>query len=454
MPDPQSGASHASIPGQLIVEDWDRLTFRVNRVAYRSEEIFERERDQIWSRNWLYLGHETEVAKPNDFKSRTLGGRPLIFCRDTAGEVRAFLNSCPHRGTILCRETEGSSKLFQCFYHAWTFRNNGEVAAIPDESAYEASEGFRDSMRLRAVPRLEIHEGFVFVSFNPDVAPLLDYLGPAADYLTMVSEQHAEGMEVLPGTQLYTVRGNWKLAVENAMDGYHFSPTHNTFVGYLRETGFAVSDDDQYAYNLGNGHSLLILTGHGGRISMLWEPRFGEAEKERTAAHRAEMDTRLGPERAHQVADESHILFIFPNLLFFDLEGLSIRQLEPAAAGRTDVRAWQLVPREEDADTRALRMKTMVSFVGPGGLATPDDIEAYEAVQRGINATADDARAELDFSDMSRGMIDEVKGVRGRSIDEGAMRGFWRHWLQAIGLGEALVAHGDRPASVTEGSAA
>ncbi|MEU6034467.1 SRPBCC family protein [Actinomadura sp. NPDC047616] len=439
------------LPGGLVVEDWDALTFRVNRIAYRSQQIFRRERDRIWARTWLYLGHETEVAEPNDFRTRVLGGRPLIFCRDAEGEIRVFLNSCPHRGTVLCRETEGSTKLFQCFYHAWTFRNTGEIAAIPARDAYEASEGFFDAMKLRAVPRMAVHEGFVFVAFDPDVPPLLDYLGDAADYMTMVNEQHADGMEVLPGTQLYSVRGNWKLAVENAMDGYHFSPTHNTFVGYLRETGFAVTDDDQYAYNLGNGHSLLVLTGHGGRISMLWEPRFGEDEKRRTAEHRAEMDRRLGPERARYVADESHILYVFPNLLLFDLEGLSIRQLEPAGPGRTDVRAWQLAPRGEDEDTRALRMKTMVSFVGPGGLATPDDIEAYEAVQRGIEATADDPRAGLDYSDMSRGMVDEVKGVQGRSIDEGAMRGFWRHWVRAIGVADGLAVTGTRPASFLEG---
>ncbi|CAM5438539.1 3-phenylpropionate/cinnamic acid dioxygenase subunit alpha [Streptomyces afghaniensis] len=268
-------------------------------------------------------------------------------------------------------------------------------------------------MGLRGVPRLEFHEGFVFVSFDPDVPPLLDYLGDAADYMTMIQQQHAGGMTTLPGTQLYSVRGNWKLAVENAMDGYHFAPTHNTFVGYLRESGYAVTDDNQYAYNLGNGHGLLVLTGHGGRISMIWEPRFGEDERVRTEAHRAEMTQRLGEERAHYVADESHILFVFPNLLLFDIEGLSIRQLEPVAPDQTDVRAWQLVPREEDPDTRALRMKTVVSFVGPGGLATPDDIEAYEAVQRGIQATAGTTAPELDYSDMSRGMADEVKGVQG-----------------------------------------
>lgn len=435
----------------MIVEDWDALTFRVNRAAYRSADVFAQERDNIWMQTWLYLGHESEIAEPNDFKVRTLGGRPLIFCRDTAGEVHAWLNSCPHRGTILCRESEGSNKLFQCFYHAWTFRNNGDVAAIPDDAAYAASEGLRDTMKLRSVPRLEIHEGYVFVSFNPDVPPLLEYLGDAADYMTMIEQQHVGGMTVTPGVQLYSVRGNWKLAVENAMDGYHFSPTHNTFVGYLRESGFAVTDDDQYAYNLGNGHGLLVLTGHGGRISMIWEPRFGEDEKVRTEAHRAEMVERLGEKRAHYVADESHILFVFPNLLLFDIEGLSIRQLEPVSAGQTDVRAWQLVPRNEEPAARALRMKTVVSFVGPGGLATPDDIEAYEAVQRGIEATAGDPRTELDYSDMSRGMVDEVKGVQGRSIDEGAMRGFWRHWVCAVGIEGGLQVSGERPAAFLEG---
>lgn len=439
-----------TLPGPMIIEDWDQLTFRVNREAYRSAEVFARERG-VWMHTWLYLGHETEIPDPNDFKVRTLAGRPLIFCRDSDGEIHAFLNSCPHRGTVLCRESEGSARLFQCFYHAWTFRNNGEVAAIPDVNAYEGGdEEMRASMGLRAVPRLETHEGYVFVSFDADVPPLLEYLGDAADYMTMIEQQHVGGMTTLPGTQLYSVRGNWKLAVENAMDGYHFSPTHNTFVGYLRESGFAVTDDDQYAYNLGNGHSLLVLTGHGGRISMVWEPRFGEAEKIRTEQHRAEMTERLGEKRAHYVADESHILFVFPNLLLFDIEGLSIRQLEPVSPEQTDVRAWQLVPRVEDAETRALRMKTVVSFVGPGGLATPDDIEAYEAVQRGIQATAG-ADPALDYSDMSRGMADEAKGVQGRSIDEGAMRGFWRHWLDALGIEGGLKVTGKRPESFLSG---
>lgn len=429
----QTATIRTELGNGLVVEDWERLTFRVNREAYRSEDVFAAERERIWSTSWLFLGHETEVPEPNDFKVRTLAGKPLILVRDQDGQVRVFLNSCPHRGTVLCREAEGNNKHFQCFYHAWTYRTDGEMAALPGDDAYEDSPDFRDTVKLRAVPRMDIHEGFVFVSFATEGPSLIEHLGAAADVITMTTLGTPSGMTVLPGVQRYGVRGNWKLAVENAMDGYHFAPTHNTFVGYLRETGFHVTDDDQYAYDLGQGHSMLILTGHNGRLGMIWEPRFGEAEKERTRINREDMARRLGEERANQVGDASRILFVFPNLLLFDLEALTIRQLEPLSAGRTDVRAWQYVPKVETDEARDIRLRTMASFVGPGGLATPDDIEAYEAVQRGIEATAGDTRGFNDWSDMSRGMISEVRGEQGRSIDEGAMRSFWRAWSHAVG---------------------
>lgn len=418
--------------GSHLADRPEELLFKVHREAYRSTKLFREERDRIWNKSWLYLGHETELPVPGDYKVRTLGGRPLIFVRDSAGIVRAFFNACPHRGTILCREDEGNSRNFQCFYHAWAFKNDGSLAALPGPEAYTDEETFKAQHGLRPVARLAIHEGFVFVSFTENVPPLLDHLGEAADVLTMASQIGPDGMETTPGVQKYSVKGNWKLAVENAMDGYHFAPTHNTFVGYLRETGFAVHDEDQFAYTMDNGHAVAVLTGHNGRIGMLWEPRFGEQEKLRTEGKLIEMADRLGAERAEKIASASRIVFIFPNLLFFDLEALTIRQLEPVAPGQTDVRAWQFVETGEPAETRELRLRTMASFVGPGGLATPDDIEAYEAVQRGIEATAGFDSDWDDWSDMSRGVADEVAGRQGRSIDEGAMRGFWRHWATVL----------------------
>ena len=88
--------------------------FRVHRDAYKSPEIFELEKQKIFSKCWLYLGHESEVAKKNDYVSRRVGGRELVFLRDRDGELRAFYNSCTHRGPIVVRETRGNRTSFTC----------------------------------------------------------------------------------------------------------------------------------------------------------------------------------------------------------------------------------------------------------------------------------------------------------------------------------------------------
>ena len=124
---------------------------------------------------------------------------------------------------------------------------------------------------------------------------------------------------------------------------------------------------------------------------------------------------------------------MFPNLLLFDIEGISIRMLEPLAPDLTEVRAWMLAPVDEPEVATTLRIKTLVSFIGPGGLATPDDLEAQEAIQRAIGATAGDLRPGIDWNDVSRGIEAELNGGPSRSIDERGVRNFWRHWDEQVG---------------------
>lgn len=411
-----------------VHEDTDALVFRVHRSALRSSDVFDQEQARIFSTSWLYLGHESELPERGDYRVRAVGGRQLIFCRDEEGELHAWLNTCPHRGTTLCRDSGGNSRFFRCFYHAWTFSSAGSLVSLPGPDAYPADGSFRERLGLRSVPRMATRSGFVFVSYGVDGPTLDEHLAGAGDHLDLVADHAPEGMEVLPGTHLYGVRGNWKLAVENAMDGYHFTPTHMTFVDFLKSSGFVTSDEGGMVDDLGNGHSVMTQSGHSGRVGLDWEPRFGEEERVRIEAVRAELSERLGPERAARIAEQSRILFIFPNLLVFDIEALSIRMLEPAAPDGTDVTAWHLAPRGEPEAARALRLRTLVSFIGPGGLATPDDVEAYESIQRGVRSTADDPRSGIDWNDISRGMEAELAGERGRSVDESSIRGFWRQW--------------------------
>ena len=419
------------IDGRWIRQNWEDLVFQVHRDAFRSQDLFDRERAGIWHKTWLYLGHESEVPEPGDYKVRNIGGVPIIFNRDEEGTIHAFLNACPHRGTTLARDQGGNTRFFRCFYHAWTFNSKGALVALPDADAY-GGEGFRDRFELRAVPRIGQRGGFVFISFAEAGDDLETHLGVAGEFIDMIEDHSAVGIDVVPGSHLYAIRGNWKLAVENAMDGYHFGPTHVTFVNYLKQTGFS-TDDEGESRSLGNGHSVLIITGHQGRFGLKWEPRFGEDERERIAVNREAMDLRLGKERAEFISEASRILYVFPNLLLFDIEGVAIRLLEPIAPDYTMVSAWQMVPRDEPADATARRLKMLQSFIGPGGLATPDDVEAYEAIQRGIVATATDTRAGVDWNDVSRGMAEEMRGERAGTTDEIVIRAFWRQWNEAVG---------------------
>ena len=417
---------------RFIREDWDARIFRVHRDAFRDVGVFERERARLWGRGWLYLGHATEVPEPGDFKVRTVGGRALIFLRDVNGVVRAFFNTCPHRGTTVCREEEGNSRLLRCFYHAWTFDTEGTLVSLPGPDAYPPDSGFKDRLGLRAVPQLDSVRDFVFVSFDADAAPLQEYLGPAADYIAMVADHSPGGMRVLPGTQRYLARANWKLLVENAMDGYHFAPSHITFLEYLKSTGYVTSDEGGRGLSLPNGHVVGIQNGHSGRIGLDWEPRFGEAERLRIEENRKEVFARLGDEKGAFVADYFKTLHMFPNLLLFDIEGISVRMLEPIAPDLTEVTAWMLAPIDEPEVATALRIKSLVSFIGPGGLATPDDLEAQEAIQRGVVSTAGDTREGVDWNDISRGMDAEANDGPSRSIDERGVRHFWRFWDEQV----------------------
>ena len=82
----------------LITDDRERGIFRVHRSSMTSTDLFHRERELIFNRCWIYLGHESEVEKPGDYRRRTVAGRPLFFARGKDGEVRVFLNTCSHRG--------------------------------------------------------------------------------------------------------------------------------------------------------------------------------------------------------------------------------------------------------------------------------------------------------------------------------------------------------------------
>ncbi len=301
----------------LIIDDRERGIFRVHRSSMTSTDLFQRERELIFDRCWSYLGHESEVEKPGDYRRRTVAGRPLFFARGKDGQVQVFLNTCPHRGALICRRDEGNAEVFQCFYHAWTFNTNGELIGVPGEDAY--GPGWeRGELGLKEPPRVESYRGFIFVSFNPHVENLVSYLAGAKDYLDLVVDQAEEGMRVIAGSNKYTMKGNWKLLAENSYDWYHLVPTHWTYMEYIKSLGTGDVGETTGPYHqgaawaLGNGHCVVATPPRTGRPIASWHPLFGEEAREPIARIRQRLVEKFGEERTYRMADTSRTCLSIP----------------------------------------------------------------------------------------------------------------------------------------------
>ena len=104
---------------------------RVHRTLYTEPSVFADEMERIFGRTWVYLGHESEIPEPHDFKLTNLGTRPVILSRDEEGTARAFFNRCSHRGVTVCNEARGNAPRFVCSYHGWTYSSAGELLNVP-----------------------------------------------------------------------------------------------------------------------------------------------------------------------------------------------------------------------------------------------------------------------------------------------------------------------------------
>lgn len=195
-----------------------------------SQEIFEKEEDGIFSRHWLLVGHQSEIATPGDYFVRnvlpspkgygtTSAGESVIIVRDKSGEIGAFYNVCRHRGTRLCEEQRGHGAAIQCPYHAWTYGLDGRLIGAPHMD--EVKEFAREKYSLRAV-NCERWEGFIFVNLDDDARPLAEWFAPLEGKFSRWNLPQLRSAKRVE----YDVNANWKLMFENYSECYHCPGVH------------------------------------------------------------------------------------------------------------------------------------------------------------------------------------------------------------------------------------
>jgi phenylpropionate dioxygenase-like ring-hydroxylating dioxygenase large terminal subunit len=192
------------------------------RDFYTDPAIFEHDMERMLLRHWFCAGHVSSIPRAGDFLVVDLGPESVIIVRNSAGEVRALLNVCRHRGSRLCagRTGKAQSARLTCPYHAWTYDLDGRLLA-----ARQMPDAFRrEDFSLKSLP-VRLMEGLIFTTFAKDP---LD-LGAAADALAGSAGVHGWATAKVAHREMYSIRANWKLAIENYMECYHCAPAHPEF---------------------------------------------------------------------------------------------------------------------------------------------------------------------------------------------------------------------------------
>jgi phenylpropionate dioxygenase-like ring-hydroxylating dioxygenase large terminal subunit len=184
---------------------------------YTSAAFLAFEREQLFRREWVCLGHAAEIARPGDYFTTELIGEPLLVVRGEDDRVRVLSNVCRHRANLVASGS-GNARRFVCGYHAWSYHLDGRLAAAP---LMGGSEAFDKGCRL---PELacEIWQDFIFVNLDGQAEPL----APRLDgFLPAIRNYHHPGRHhQFVGEEVW--RTNWKCLVENFMEGYHLSFAH------------------------------------------------------------------------------------------------------------------------------------------------------------------------------------------------------------------------------------
>jgi phenylpropionate dioxygenase-like ring-hydroxylating dioxygenase large terminal subunit len=434
MIDPRPTTTSPRDPADLVRPD-DGV---ISREIFRDPAVYDRELQRIFTRTWLYIGHESQLRNPGDYITNLMGEDPVIATRDAAGELHVLLNSCRHRGMTVCASDQGNAKFFRCPYHGWTYSSTGDLVGVPRTEAAYRGELDKSRLGLVEVPRVESYKGFIFANWDAGAVSLVDYLGrDQLWYLDMPIEGALGGLEVLGPVMKYRISANWKLASENfAGDDYHVLYTH----GSAFQIGFLPDYDtlaDYIAY-FPHGHGMgdIPKPGRGLQNDLMMAEHFGPEAVEYVQAYSARLAERLSPEQAavHGLGEGN----IFPNLSWIKFgcfHVLGLYQWHPKGPGELEV--WQTTFYDTGAPqhVKDFARSQMSQENAAAGIFGQDDGENFEKITESARGAVS---RTLDFNYTMgmghEGEIDEptLPGQLGPHYSEQNHRNFYRYWAELM----------------------
>lgn len=413
----------------------------VNRRLWYDPDLYALEQERIFGRCWLFLGHESQVERPGDFFTTTIGEAPVIVTRGQGGALHVHLNTCRHRGLRVCRADSGNARSFACPYHGWTYGADGRLLGMPDQkTAYPDFD--KSQWGLVPVARVETYHGLIFGNLDPNATSLRESLGDMAFYLDAQLDRREAGTEVVGGIQRWRIKTNWKMPAENQIgDVYHGEWSHQSMIRLQGMAGINQDPDGvvtgapdirKYGVNVacGNGHGcttrLYPANAHPDQRLPGEGPEIRPPEvTEYFRSAQPEADARLG---ALKSRIKGATLTVFPT---FGILGsvFTLRVAHPRGPAETEFWSYVIVDRDmPQAVKDYVRSYYTLSF-GAAGTFEADDGENWQQVSEGARIHA--ARDHPFHFGLAQGQEfehPELPGHCGPVHSEHTQRAMYRHW--------------------------
>ncbi|WP_222851680.1 aromatic ring-hydroxylating oxygenase subunit alpha [Phytoactinopolyspora mesophila] len=366
------------------------LQGRVPARIFNDQEIFDLERDKLFSTAWCFLAHESEIPKNGDYVVRYIANNSIIVVRDEHGNINANLNMCRHRGNMMCKSEMGNASHFRCSYHGWVYKNSGELIGVPYFK--EGYEGQLDKKQWGMIKiRIDTYAGLIFGTLDPQAPSLDEYLGGFQFYLDIYLRQGAGGSEVHGPPDHWVAETDWKICAENfSGDGYHTPVAHQFgfHLGYFPSSG-ATHSEGWAVHIPDKGHGIGL--GHTPGMP----PFFGYPDEL--------VEQMRGSLSAEQIEvfskTRTAVGSVFPNLSFLiqpfslvpgepGVRFCTMRLWHPIGPGRMEMWSWCLVPKDASDEYKEAAYKAYTLTFGQAGTFEQDDFENWTRVTKAAGATA------------------------------------------------------------------
>ena len=398
-----------------------------DRRAYIDEGVYQLELERIFARTWLFVAHESQIEHAGDFVTTTMGEDRVVVSRGDAGRIHVFLNSCRHKGMLVCRAEQGNASHHRCSYHGWTYRSDGSFVSAPNFVDGYHDEPDRATLGLQKAAQVDTYKGLVFATFDRDAPSLADYLGDMRWYLDILLDRDEQGTEVIGPPHKWRIRANWKFPAENFISDFQHAQA-STHVSAMQAQGFfrPVSPKAGVQASTEAGHGLFIQGYH-----KPVEPPVQSMEPAVAAWLQQTMPRvidRLGELRALRLGPVAGT--VFPNFSYLvPVLFPSIRVWHPRGPDCIDVVSWCLVDRSAPDEVKDAIRRAYLRNFGPGGMFEMDDSENWQlCTEANRGWVTRQGKVNVAMGVGHERIESDLPGLVGDLISEANARAFHRRW--------------------------